>query len=304
MSEIKSFYRRPVIFDLTSELCVWSAAGVVPPRRCHRAFNCIGCEYDQVVQKRLAQGRALSKAGGLESWRTRLNREPYERRQCRHMLSGSVSVMYCDNEYDCAHCEYDQMLDEQQLNLKPEEPEVDVVAGVAVPERYYFHRGHVWARMEYGGRVRVGLDDFAWRLLGRPDGLEVPRLGGAVVQGDPAIELQRDEHVARAVSPVDGVVVAVNPLIQEQVEVAHDTPFGRSWLMLVEPTRLTPNLRHLLFGPAVASWLEDEAARLAALVTPETEYRLAATGGRMVDDVYGTVPGLDWDELVHQFLRT
>jgi hypothetical protein len=67
---------------------------------------------------------------------------------------------------------------------------------------------------------------------------------------------------------------------------------------------LTPNLRNLMFGEESTIWLDREAGRLSALVAEETGYRLAATGGRVVDNIYGRLPKLGWEHLVHDFLLT
>jgi len=36
---------------------------------------------------------------------------------------------------------------------------------------------------------------------------------------------------------------------------------------------------------------------------PKSE-RLAATGGDLIDDIFGQFPEMDWDRLVETFLRT
>jgi hypothetical protein len=37
------------------------------------------------------------------------------------------------------------------------------------------------------------------------------------------------------------------------------------------------------------------------ILGPEYE-RLAATGARAINDIYGHIPGIDWDKLVSKFL--
>jgi len=302
MSKSASRPRRPVIYDMTSDQCVWSQAGVTPPRKCHRAFDCMGCEVDAKVQERIAQGIALHKDGRAESWRQGLGRRPIEDRKCRHMLTGQVALKYCANNFDCARCEYDQMLEDTQLSLEAAAPPAEIVAGFALPDQHYFHRGHTWARVEYGGRVRVGMDDFALRLLGPPDHFDLPPLGQPIGPDDVTIRLRRDDHQAPVRSPLRGLVVAVNPRVQQDAAVANRAPFGNGWLLVVEPTHLRRDLRGLLYGPETHAWLEDEATSLTAHIAGEADYALAATGGRMVDDIYGTVEGLDWEALVGRYL--
>jgi glycine cleavage system H lipoate-binding protein len=302
MSKSTKRPNRPVIFDMTSDQCVWSQAGVTQPRKCHRAFDCMGCEFDAKVQQRIAQGVALRKDGRSESWRKTLDRRPIEDRKCRHMLTGQVALKYCANNFDCARCEYDQMLADTQLTLEAPSPHADIVAGFSLPDQHYFHRGHSWARVEYGGRVRFGIDDFSGRLLGPMDQIELPTLGQPVSQNEAVIELRRGDHQATAQSPVEGVVVAVNSRVQKDATATHRAPFGSGWLVMVEPTHLRRDLRGLLYGPEAQAWLEDEAASLTTMISGETDYAMAATGGQMVDDIFGTVDGLDWDKLVQRYL--
>jgi glycine cleavage system H lipoate-binding protein len=296
------------VFDMTSNLCVWSKAGVVRPRPCHNAFDCTTCSFDRKVQKDIAAGKLLDPKGApAKGWRDAEHwlELPFTARKCRHMLSGRVPVKYCANGFNCAKCSFDQMIDDS--GLVPEIGEVpapELVAGFALPSNRYFHRGHTWARIEYGGRVRVGLDDFALRLLGPADAFVLPELGAAVKAGQAELVLKRGEKVASFVSPVDGVVVAVNHKVLERASLANESPYEEGWLVVIEPTRLQPNLRNLLFEEEAGSWTEAEVGRLAALVSQDVEHQLAATGGRAIEDIYGNVKGLDWDQLVREFFLT
>jgi len=291
-----------VVFDLTSNLCVWSKAGVAEARSCHNAFDCTTCAFDHKVQRELAEAKGLHSGRWLD--KKRYSDVPFEERKCRYMLSGQVSEKYCVRAFNCASCEYDQMMEDTHLAAEVHEPPSHIVSGFALPENYYFHRGHTWTRVEYGGWLRVGMDDFAHRLLGPLDRIELPELGGTVRQGDPGCGLSRDRNKAKVLSPVDGIVVSVNPKIKSKAAAAGSSPYGEGWLMLVKPTHLQPNLRNLLYGEEVEYWVEDEAARLNKMIQDTGELRLAATGGRVVEDIVGNIPKLGWDRLVHEFLLT
>ena len=73
--------------------------------------------------------------------------------------------------------------------------------------------------------------------------------------------------------------------------------------MVIQPNNLRRNLKNLLFGSESTAWMDDEASRLTTMLSEATGYRLAATGGEMVRDIYGAVPGIDWSLLVQEFLR-
>jgi glycine cleavage system H lipoate-binding protein len=175
-------------------------------------------------------------------------------------------------------------------------------SGFEVARDYYYHHGHTWARVEYGGRVRVGLDDFASRLLGPLDDIGLPGLGDLFQQSRPQVRLSRGPHQATALSPVDGKVVAVNPKIGRHPAGAHQAPYVDGWFMIIQPTRLRENLKNLFFGAESLAWIDDEASRLTGLIRESADFRLAATGGRVVRDIFGTVPHAEWNRLVEAFL--
>jgi len=49
--------------------------------------------------------------------------------------------------------------------------------------------------------------------------------------------------------------------------------------------------------------MEMEGQKLLTLINPEYE-KLAATGGKLVGDVFGTFPEIEWGVLTTEFLHT
>jgi glycine cleavage system H lipoate-binding protein len=223
-------------------------------------------------------------------------------RKCRHMLSGRVTYKLCGHGYDCVKCPYDQMLEDSTVIPRLNEPAYDAASGFNVAREYYYHHGHTWARVEYGGRIRVGIDDFALRMLGPQDEIRLPKLGVSLQQNRPHATLRRGHHEADTLSPVDGKVLAVNSKVTTKAKVANQSPYADGWLMVLKPTNLRKNLKNLLYGTESLAWMEDESARLTALLGEETDYPMAATGGEAIGDIFGTIPDIGWDRLVKEFL--
>jgi len=218
------------------------------------------------------------------------------------MLSGRVSYKLCAHGYNCVQCPYDQMIEDTGLLPAPTAAVCENVAGFDVAQNYYYLNGHTWARVEYGGRVRIGVDDFAQRLLGPQDNIELPALGDEIKQNATHAVLRRGKKAAEARSPIDGTVVATNPKLNHHAEVANADPYNEGWLMLIQPTTLRKNLKNLFFGTESLSWIDDEANQLSQMVSETTGYAMAAAGGEVTKDIYGSLSGLDWDELVNRFL--
>jgi len=293
---------RPTVHHVIQDECVWSRAGVIKSVKCMNAFDCLGCAFDKKV-------RGDFKTGQKQAGPTSMDHAPARMRmlvkdlKCRHMLSGRVSYKLCAHGYNCIKCPYDQMIEDFGVMPQPTQPATERVAGFEVADNYYYHQGHAWARVEYGGLVRVGLDDFALRLFGPQDSIELPGLGASVEQNRPQAVLKRDGNEAEANSPVGGKVVAVNPKIERRAEAANGSPYGDGWLMVIQPTNLRKSLKNLFFGNESLSWIDDEANRLSRMVSKTTGYAMAAAGGEAVADIYGSLQDIKWDDLAKTFLR-
>jgi glycine cleavage system H lipoate-binding protein len=137
-----------------------------------------------------------------------------------------------------------------------------------VPETLHFHRGHAWAAPEGGGVFRVGIDDFAQRLLGRPDALALPPAGERVEQGAPGPRLTIGGADIRMLSPVGGEVVETNPEVLREPGLVCADPYGRGWLMKVRVPEARAALSNLLTGKLAQAWMDDAAEGLSRLMGP------------------------------------
>ena len=291
--------------------CIWMEAGVVSYKLCDHNFDCQTCSYDQGMQLKVSRQRASLAAVPVAAplpdeftptWVEKEMQLPAHRRRCRYMVTGEVDRKICANAYECGNCAFDQMMqDRQQPSQLPVQAHASV-GGFELAEGVYYHDGHTWARPEYGGRVRVGLDDFARKLVGRLRQLSIPEVGQAVKQGEAAMELQRNGSRVRALAPVDGIVTHVNYEVLNNPSLIQESPYEGGWLFIIEPTRLRKNLKNLYFGEEAQSYLEEERERLFARVHEDD--RIAADGGPSMDDITGDLKDEDWSTLVKEFLRS
>jgi len=86
--------------------CMWARIGVVSYRICTRNYDCLTCEFDQMMQEKIAAGEASELNEALE----RLKELPAPRRVCRYALKGDVSYRLCTRLFQCAACEFDQLM--------------------------------------------------------------------------------------------------------------------------------------------------------------------------------------------------
>jgi DNA-binding response OmpR family regulator len=86
--------------------CLWSKMGVVSYRICTRHHDCLTCEFDQTMQEKIATGEASELDEALE----RLKELPAPQRICRYALKGDVSYRLCTHLFQCAACEFNQLM--------------------------------------------------------------------------------------------------------------------------------------------------------------------------------------------------
>jgi len=86
--------------------CVWSRMGVVSYRICTRDYDCLTCEFDQMMQDKIASGETTELDEALE----RLKELPGPERICRYALKGDVSYRLCSRLFQCETCEFGQYM--------------------------------------------------------------------------------------------------------------------------------------------------------------------------------------------------
>ena len=127
-----------------------------------------------------------------------------------------------------------------------------------LPGGLFVHGGHTWAKLDSSGAVQVGLDGFAQGILGRVDRFELPQDGAEVRQGEPAFAALQSGKRIEFVSPVDGVVCAVNGQINADPAAARKDPYEKGWAFMIRPSNLSRNLKKLRIGAEATAWLERE----------------------------------------------
>ena len=170
-------------------------------------------------------------------------------------------------------------------------------------EGIFFHQGHSWAMPESNNVVRVGIDDFAQKLVGKIDAIKFPQVGSQITQGEKAWSLLAGSKSIDMLSPVDGKVLEINDNLLSSPENIGKDPYGQSWLMKVQAPRIAVNLKNLLSGRLAIKWMEEVRENLLARMN----YNLGAVfqdGGVPVDGIARSLDRERWDEIVKGFFLT
>lgn len=176
----------------------------------------------------------------------------------------------------------------------------EYVDGFRVPAALRYHPGHGWVQRERRNVLRVGLDDFAAKLAGRIEKIELPKPGHWVRQGQKALAVFRNGEKAELVSPVEGEVVEINPEVVADPSLLRTDPYGRGWLMTVFSPDEDTTTRNLLPKNLVSGWMRETVSRFYGM-QPQLAGPVAADGGEPVDDLCAAVAGANWKALADEF---
>lgn len=102
------------------------------------------------------------------------------------------------------------------------------------PEDLKYSADHEWVRGGNGTTVRVGITDYAAEQLGDIVYVSLPTVGEEVEAGDACGELESTKSVSDVLSPLPGVVTAVNEALVDTPEVVNTDPYGDGWLYELE----------------------------------------------------------------------
>ena len=100
------------------------------------------------------------------------------------------------------------------------------------PEELQYTKSHEWIKTEDGVTL-VGISDYAQDALGDVVFVNLPGEGDEVTAGEAFGDVESVKAVSDLISPVTGVVCAVNEDLLDAPELLNSDPYG-AWIMKVQ----------------------------------------------------------------------
>jgi CheY-like chemotaxis protein/glycine cleavage system H lipoate-binding protein len=175
----------------------------------------------------------------------------------------------------------------------------------AIPGGVFISQGHCWVSMEQDGNVKVGIDDFAKKLIGKVDAIEFPNLGMVVKMGQPLFTVKQGNKSITFNSPVSGKVIKLNKPLQYDIELLNVTPYDSNWVCELDAEDIDTELKNLRIGKTAVSFYQDDIEHFVELrkkslkPVKEGEYE----NGEIY---YGELEALDepnWNKVSSEFFK-
>jgi CheY-like chemotaxis protein/glycine cleavage system H lipoate-binding protein len=175
--------------------------------------------------------------------------------------------------------------------------------GFSIPGGVFISSGHCWAGIRQDGTVMIGIDDFAKKLIGVIDDIELPNLGMSVSAGQTLFSIRQGYRTVMFHSPCSGRVTAVNSAINGNRSALNITPYGRNWLCVVDADSIDCDIDKMKIGNAAVAFFQSEVERVRAFLE-KIEYREEdRSGGLLRVGEMESLRDNDWDEVCRNFFE-
>jgi glycine cleavage system H lipoate-binding protein len=198
--------------------CVWMRAGVLTWWICDRGLQCDTCPLDAALSHDAT--RAVIRSG--EQRRRKLGRP--KRRRGRRRVSSTPRTYRAERS-------------PIREVLWGDLPQLDPLA------RYT--NFHMWVRVEAPFRLRIGVDPFLARIVGRLRSVVLVEADARVRKGRPCGWLTQPGGVLTLRSPISGVVLERNENLCARSDFELQDPFEGDWLLLLQAVRMQAERRSL-----------------------------------------------------------
>ncbi len=137
--------------------------------------------------------------------------------------------------------------------------------GFTIPGGVFISNKHSWLAIGEEGKVKVGIDDFANKLFGKIDKIELPNIGMDVKKDRILFTIYKANRSIAIKSPVSGKVIKVNNNLSNDLSKLELTPYLTNWFCVIDAENLDSELQALKIGKGAIKFYQEEIDKLKEL---------------------------------------
>ena len=117
-----------------------------------------------------------------------------------------------------------------------------------------------WAKVVGDGSVKVGITDYAQKMLNEITYVDFPEVGSTVSQMESFGTVESSKSVSEIYSPISGIVVAVNQDLADDPEMINRDPYDAGWIIEITPSNLDEELKNLLSADEYKALIKEKTS--------------------------------------------
>jgi glycine cleavage system H protein len=109
------------------------------------------------------------------------------------------------------------------------------ISELQFPDDLLYATDHEWAKPQ-GGKVRVGISDYAQDQLGDIVFVELPQIGSRHAKGGQFGTIESVKAVSELYMPLGGEILSINKVLEESPELVNKEPYESGWMIEIQPS--------------------------------------------------------------------
>ena len=179
-----------------------------------------------------------------------------------------------------------------------------------LPKGYFISKAHTWVELTFAGEARIGVDDFAQKVIGKIERIEVAPLGSEIKKGDTLMTVFNGSRMLSIPAPITGKVLTVNDSLLDSPNSLHQDPYLAGWVAVVIPKNISSELHFLAIADEAAKWLRKEVSRFRDFIKAQSQIGVPAPAGITMLDGGAPLNGVleqfnenTWNAFQQEFLK-
>lgn len=172
-----------------------------------------------------------------------------------------------------------------------------------IPGGVFISEGHCWACIEQDGTVKIGIDDFAKKLIGEIDDIEFPNLGMTVKKGQPLFTIKQGQRLIPFNSPVSGQIAKINSELPENIDVLDITPYEKNWFCVIDADDLDNELQELKIGKSAVNLYQSDLDKCTKFKEKYTKGSKSEFDDDLCLGQFEKLEDSSWEKVVTEFFR-
>lgn len=174
----------------------------------------------------------------------------------------------------------------------------------SIPGGVFIAKNHTWVSMNQEGIAKVGIDDFAQKLIGKITSLELPNLGMNVKAGQPLFTIKQGNRSVTFTSPVSGKVSQINTLLKDNLEALDVTPYERNWVCALDAENLDNEIKEMKIGKSAVAFFQEDIEKFKTffmeLLKSEKKSDEYLEEGLFIGQL-GKLSDVNWNKIIAEF---
>lgn len=176
----------------------------------------------------------------------------------------------------------------------------DASGEFSIPGGVFISKDHCWAEIDQDGNVKIGLDDFAKKIIGKIDSIDFPNLGMNTKVGQPLFSIKQGRRRIIFTSPVSGSVTAINDILEDDIDLLELSPYDQNWICKIDAENLDIEIRDLKIGNTAVNFYQVDIEKYQTHIKEMTKDD--ESGEKLIfKGELSTLDDYNFDKLVTEF---